>query len=225
MKNLIFQVNIKLDGIKTSGKKKFIHYSNLYDFSNQRAKEYAEKVGADYICLKNTDWLGKDYAPVYHKLFIYELSKTYDKIFYIDSDSIITKKCPNIFEYDKFSAILDGRDTLSAISVRKRKNQIHSLPESHKYFQSGMVLFDKFFFENTKDKWREELDFWKTVKNAQHDQSIFNVLVSKYYGEYNILNPDWGAWWKRGKYILHYTGHKQKEKWTKEKFDNFESKL
>ena len=43
MKNLIFQVNIKSNGVKTSGRKKFKHYSNLYDFSNQRAKEYAKK--------------------------------------------------------------------------------------------------------------------------------------------------------------------------------------
>ena len=225
MKNLIFQVNIKSNGVKTSGRKKFKHYSNLYDFSNQRAKEYAKKVGADYICLKNTDWLGKDYAPAYHKLFVYELSKTYDKIFYTDSDAIFTKICPNIFEYNNFSAVQDHGNTTNGINKRKGKNEIHSLPTSHNYFQSGMVLFDKRFFELTKDRWKEEFDIWKIVKNGQHDQSVLNVLVSKYYGEYNVLDPDWGAWWKSGKYIIHYTGHIRKEEWTEDKFYKFENKL
>ena len=88
-----------------------------------------------------------------------------------------------------------------------------------------MVLFDKKFFELTKDYWREELEYWKNVKNGQHDQSVFNVLVSKYYGEYNVLNPDWGAHWKTGKYIVHYTGHIRKKEWTEDKFNKFESKL
>ena len=225
MKNLVFQINISSNVVETSGRKKFKHYPNLYNFSNQKAEEYAKKVDADYICLKNKDWLGEEYAPAYHKLFVYELSKTYDKIFYSDADAIITKSCPNVFKYDTFSAILDGRNSSSGVSVRKRKNEIHSLPDTHNYFQSGMILFDKKFIELTKDRWKEELDFWKDVKSGQHDQSVLNVLVSKYYGDYNILSPDWGAWWKRGKYIIHYTGHIQKKEWSEDKFNKFESKL
>ena len=46
---------------------------------------------------------------------------------------------------------------------------------------------------------------WKNIKNGQHDQSILNVLASKYYGEVNVLDFDWGAHWKRGKYIVCYS--------------------
>ena len=72
MKTLVFQVNIKPNGVKTSGRKRFTYSNSLYDFSNRRAEEYANQVGADYFCLSNTDWLGDNYAPCYHKLYIYE---------------------------------------------------------------------------------------------------------------------------------------------------------
>ena len=62
MKSLVFQVNIKPNGAKTSGRKRFSYSISLYDLSNRRAEEYANKVGADYFCLSNTDWLGDNYA-------------------------------------------------------------------------------------------------------------------------------------------------------------------
>ena len=36
----------------------------------------ANKFGADYFCLNNTDWLGNEYGVIFHKLYIYELFKT-----------------------------------------------------------------------------------------------------------------------------------------------------
>tara|TARA_Y100000361_G_C11149848_1_gene340380 strand:- start:41 stop:721 length:681 start_codon:yes stop_codon:yes gene_type:complete len=226
MKTLVFQINIKPNNFKWSGRKKFEYSNSLYDFSNQRAKKYANKFGADYFCLDNTNWLGNDYAPTFHKLYIYELFNKYDKIFYLDSDAIITKICPNIFEYHKVSAVLDDAiHTPSGEKRWKRKLKIHNLPETHKYFCAGVILFDKEFIDKTELYWKEELKNWKDVKNAQHDQSVLNVLVSKYYGEYNILESDWGSWMKNGKYINHYAGPTQTSEWTEEKFLKWESKL
>jgi len=226
--NLVFQVNIKPNGVKTSGKKKFQYSSGLYDFSNQRAKDYADKVGADYFCLNTTDWLGNDYPPCYHKLYVYELLNKYEKVFYLDSDAIITKLCPNIFQFNKLSALLDNTPNTEAGQKKlQRKNTIHNLPSFHDYFCSAVILFDQRFFELTKGYWREELGVWKNVKNGQHDQSIFNVLASKYYGEIKVLDYDWGAHWKRGKYIVNYGGPSYKLEWKKtiKKFKKFEGEL
>tara|TARA_B100000287_G_scaffold428439_1_gene479856 strand:- start:30 stop:704 length:675 start_codon:yes stop_codon:yes gene_type:complete len=224
MKTLVFQINIKPNGVKTSGRKKFVYSNSLYNFSNQRAKEYANKFGADYFCLDNTNWLGNDYAPCYHTLYVYKLYKEYDKILYLDSDAVITKKCPNIFDYNEFSAVIDNAPTPSGQKRLQRKLEIHGIKNQHDYFCSGVILFDKKFLELTEQYWREELEHWKDIKNGQHDQSIFNVLVSKYYGKYNVLSYDWGAHWRTGKYINHYASSKTL-KWTEENFLKWESKL
>ena len=228
MENLVFQVNIKPNGVKTSGRKKFAYSNSLYDFSNQRAKEYASKFGADYFCLKDSDWLGNEYAPCYQKLYLYNIYKDYDKILYVDSDAIITKLCPDIFQFNKLSAVLDNTPNTEAGQKKlQRKNTIHNLPNFHNYFCSAVILFDQRFFGLTKDYWREELSIWKNVRNGQHDQSIFNVLASKYYGEIKVLDHDWGAHWKKGKYIVHYGGpsYKLEVKKTIKKFKKFEGEL
>ena len=149
----------------------------------------------------------------------------YDKIFYLDSDAIITKLCPNIFDYNEFSAVTDNAFTPNGRKRLQRKLEIHGIKNQHDYFCSGVILFDKKFLELTEQYWREELEYWKDIKNGQHDQSVFNVLVSKYYGQFNTLSPDWGAHWKIGKYIKHYSGPTQTSEWTEEKFLKWESKI
>ena len=72
--------------------------------------------------------------------------------------------------------------------------------------------------------WGTNQENWKDVRNAQHDQSVLNVLVSKYYGGYNNLNYDWGAHWRAGKYVNHHAGPRTLS-WTEEKFLKWESKL
>ena len=101
------------------------------------------------------------------------------------------------------------------------------LPLEHQYFCSGIILFNQRFYKKTKKYWREELTKWKDIKNAQHDQSVFNVLVGKYYGKFNVLEYDWGAHWKRGKYIVHYGNPKPKLEFSKtiERFFKYENSI
>ena len=39
-----------------------------------------------------------------------DIFENYDKIFYVDSDAVITKICPNIFEYNTLSAVKDNNN-------------------------------------------------------------------------------------------------------------------
>ena len=71
MANLVFQVNISPNNIKTSGKKKFIYSNDLYSFSNMRAKEYANKYHADYFCLQESWEKLKELGATFHKLYLY----------------------------------------------------------------------------------------------------------------------------------------------------------
>ena len=74
-----------------------------------------------------------------------------------------------------------------------RKNEIHNLPLEHQ--TSGIILFNQRFLRKRLKNIREKnLLNGKMVKNAQHDQSVFNVLVGKYYGKFNVLEYDWGHW-------------------------------
>ena len=226
MENLVFQVNIKPNSGRSEGRKVFHYVSDMYEFSNRRAAEYAEKHNADYFCLREEyDYLGKEYSPAYHKLFIYELFNDYDKIFCVDSDAIITKICPNIFEYDILSATRDNTLTPSGIKREARKHEVFGLKNDYVYFCSGVVLFDKKFYHATKNHWKDVLfEACKNPISHQHDQTVFNVLADRYYGQYNILNDNWGSHRRKGKFVNHYSNTKILD-FSEEKFLSWESKL
>ena len=226
MRNLVFQVNIK-DKNTNKGegyiKRKlgFPYCEELFKYSNLKAKEYADRVGADYFCLRDY-WhvLSDEFAATYHKLYIYELFKKYDKIFYVDSDAIITKICPDVFINNDFCSVRDFPETVWGDRMVKKIKEEGNITNEHIPFCAGIILFNKNFYKKTKDKWRDTLEFWKD-KTSSSDQIIWNKLVSKYYGNYNILEPNWGSWFRKGKYITHYTINKRKRINVVNVIDNF----
>ncbi len=218
-KNLIFQVNIKNPNVKTAGAKTFHYIDDLFKFSNQRAKQYADKVGADYFCLTDSNWLGKDVGPAYHKLFAYKLFELgYDNIFWIDSDAIFTPLAPNVFkQFNQFSAV---REYTKYQNANKR---IGIDPKWH-YFMSGQMMLTRDFYNATKDDWYNVFKQHLNNKFAKHDQGIFNVLVYKHLKKYTDMGGEWGSWEKVGKYIRHFFGYTKKN-WDKQKYLNWEEKL
>ena len=60
----------------------------------------------------------------------------------------------------------------------------------------------------------------KSVK-ACIPKKFRNNYISKYYGNYNILEPNWGSWFRKGKYITHYTINKRKRINVVNVIDNF----
>lgn len=61
-------------------------------------KQYADRIGCDYICMDEID---KNYHPlsfVVYEAYNHFCSTDYDKMLYVDWDIIISKKAPDIFE-------------------------------------------------------------------------------------------------------------------------------
>ena len=61
---------------------------------NRSIKEYAERIGADYVELTNKTqlWWG------YEKFRVYEYAQQYDYTIYIDADCVVSANCPNLVD-------------------------------------------------------------------------------------------------------------------------------
>lgn len=69
------------------------------DFTHPLFRTYADKCDADFRIIKGkAPFLDDDNQPHYRILKVFELLQTYDRILCLDSDMIINKNCPNIFE-------------------------------------------------------------------------------------------------------------------------------
>jgi len=104
MKKLIYQVYLG-------------NRSKLYDFCTNSVKEYAEKIGADYICQtkpilriapdpfmnqregKTGGWKKLGYLPILEKENSWNHFKNYDFCCIIDADIYIKPETPDIFNY------------------------------------------------------------------------------------------------------------------------------
>jgi len=90
--------------------------SKLYQHCIQSAKDYAEKVGADYHLLtepklrivpdvfrteregKCGGWRNLGYLPIFEKQNVFEFFDDYDQILYLDCDIYVRPEASNIFE-------------------------------------------------------------------------------------------------------------------------------
>jgi len=99
----------------------------MTDITHPLLKEYAKKCNADFIIFDHKPQLNTDdNKPHYRILKAQELLKDYDRILFLDSDMIINKNCPNIFDEvpvdcigsvfeDKGSRLKDRRDKIKGI--------------------------------------------------------------------------------------------------------------
>lgn len=132
MKRLIYQVYV--------GKP-----SRLYDHCTKSVKEYADRIGADYVCQTSpilmirpnpftsnrskeaVDRLG--YLPIYEKENAFDYLDRYDQIAIIDSDIYIRPNAPDIFPElppeSPFGAVVERTMPITGEYAKKIYNYSH----------------------------------------------------------------------------------------------------
>lgn len=192
--NLVLQVNINL----ATPENRFPVLDHLLEDSVTSARSYAKKLNADYH-----QFIGPRFYPYYsvcmEKFCVYDKKfENYEKIFLLDTDTIIHNECPNIFIYNEFSARPEPE-------TRHKKKILKNLlidNLEHNYFNSGVILFTRDFLSDTK-KYVEQLSEIKLCYDKKeldfYDQRIFNSIVSKRHIKYNELEYSWNC-------VPHYTG-------------------
>jgi len=75
------------------------HVKWCSDISHPIFKKYAKKCNADFVVLSHkAPFLTDDNLPHYRILKIRELLDKYDRVLHLDTDMIINKGCPNLFD-------------------------------------------------------------------------------------------------------------------------------
>jgi hypothetical protein len=213
MKRLILQVNIPMPKLNYAYNKTFRYVEDLYDLSITQAKKYAERTDSEYMQITDCSFL-PDKHPMYQRLKFFELDQ-YDEILYIDCDAVILNGAPNIFELYKdheFSAVIGTNwHSTSAYNQtqRQRFNKNYGASANFYPFCSGVLLIKKSFIQKCQPFWRNYIDSFDNGKNQ--DEGLLNRCVIDLGEHYNQMDPDWGAIWKKGKYVVHLAGHRKND--------------
>ena len=86
---------------------------DLSDISHPIIKRYAAQCSADFMIMDHEPPSDSgDNRPHYRILKHYELHETYDRILHLDTDTLLSPHCPNLFDivpYDKIGTIYEDK--------------------------------------------------------------------------------------------------------------------
>jgi len=86
---------------------------HISDISHPIIKEYASRIGADFMIMDHEPPSDSgDNRPHYRILKHYDLHDSYDRILHLDTDTLLSPKCPNLFDvvpYDKIGTIYEDK--------------------------------------------------------------------------------------------------------------------
>ncbi len=211
MKRAILQVQIKPEPNQQKLTRTFHHMEDLYNLSAQQAKSYASQCNADYVQITDCNFL-PDKHPAFQRLKLFEMD--YDQILYLDSDAIIMNDVPNIFDMyqdHEFCATMDINWHSSSEYYKKVREKVctrYNASQNYLPFCSGVMLMNRDWIAKAKNIYKKYL--YEFDKNGYYDQGIMNSVVVEMGEQYTVLPEDWGAWYKKGKYIIHLATNKKK---------------
>ncbi|PCI28431.1 hypothetical protein COB55_03860 [Candidatus Wolfebacteria bacterium] len=125
-------------------------FTHITDLTYKSLIDYSEKCGADFVKLtKSVDNVDSDGKSHYKVLNNYDALEEYDRIVHLDSDILISKNCPNIFELvpeDKVGVVYEDKGT----RIEHRKEVMENIQKTfgdigwtQGYPNTGLIVASK----------------------------------------------------------------------------------
>lgn len=187
---------------------------SISDMTHPILKQYAEKCGADFLVISDC----KDLHMHYRILQFYDLFEKYDKILSVDSDVIITKRCPNIFE-----VVPDGMIASVYEDVGSRRNDRRSRIKAVQkkfgdvgwesgYINTGFALFPSYYKDIFKIESKDDLwdglgfdDVFLGYRIKKFGYKFYELPIA--YNYMSLFQEKWSSFKSRGEaFVVHYAG-------------------
>lgn len=185
----------------------------MSEITHPTIKQYADKCKADFMIL--SDDLGLR-STHYRILKLYDLFSKYDRIVSIDTDALVLKRTPDIFEHVPFYAIgsiLEDKGTRQD----DRRNRIQAIQNRFKdvkwktgYINTGFIIFSKChkdIFKYSQDKLWYNLGYDDVYLGYMIHKLGFDVLeLEPKWNFMSMFSEDWCGLSKSDAYVIHYAG-------------------
>jgi lipopolysaccharide biosynthesis glycosyltransferase/glycosyltransferase involved in cell wall biosynthesis len=133
----------------------------------------------------------------YYRLYFLSLMKNYEKVLYLDSDTLVNADVASLYDTNLNGYDLAATYDVIVTSWRTYQNEMTEyflklgFKESERYFQAGVILFN---VKEMRERYKQD-DIIKQANENQyllHDQDLLNVLCKskvKFIGqEWNVFN-------------------------------------
>ena len=186
-------------------------------------KMFAEKWQADFRVLDDQSYNRSNLNLWnYRTMVFYDWLETYDRILYLDSDIVINKNCPNIFDvvpYDTIGFVFEDKGSRLK-DRRKRIVHIKSIHGGNEdwvsgYFNGGMLLVSRphreIFTKINGRLWGEDFKVFGAIQAHLGYQIMKQghkyVDLGHKWNHMSIFSESWNGGLSRfDSYIIHYAG-------------------
>lgn len=189
------------------------------DITHKAIKYYADKWGADFITLDYVDppVITDDNHPHWRIIEVYNLYEKYDRILVLDSDIVMTKECPNLFEivnYDKIGTIFEDKGSRAPYrkkSIMAIQKKYGNIEWRDGYINTGVFLTSKIH----KDIFKPIKGEYYTAYGSDDVHIGYNINklgfkikeLSFKFNHMTMFSEDWNNRANRfDSYIIHYAG-------------------
>ena len=186
-------------------------------------RKFAEKWGAEFKVIDSILYSMLDGTLGHFRITaLYDLLETYDRIFHLDSDIVINKNCPNIFEivpYDTIGLVFEDKGS----RLKNRRTRIFQIKNlfgdnekwTSGYFNSGMFIASSLHKEMlTRMKGRYWGENFKVEDAGQThlcyqlmNQGHKHIDLGYKWNHMSMFSEAWnGSASRFDSYIIHYAG-------------------
>lgn len=189
-------------------------YNFLSQLTHPTLKYYAEKINADFMAI--TEPQISNSTPHWEKFLISDLLKEYDRIIYLDTDLIVRKDTPNLFDqvpYFELGMLDEAPYTENRVlSFQQACNDYGVLCKDWdgKYYNTGVMVISrphKNIFEKPE---KEIFNFYEqtyiNMKIATTKTQVHNLEY--WFNRMSCFDPHIGEN-RHSSYIIHYAGFPQ----------------
>jgi hypothetical protein len=181
-------------------------YESMRAVSEPTFKAYADRIGADYICIDKPLW--NMARPHFEKWQMFSLLFIYDRILFLDGDMLVTPDCPDLFAmlpYDRLAGFYEDEIADRQSMIMGSQKELGDIGWRKDYLNSGMGVYSwihRPLFHKARGKY---------VIAPAGEQSEYNYRIVK--GDYKTCrlpycfnHMDMCGTSFAGSYIIHYAG-------------------
>lgn len=198
-------------------------WNEMADLTHPLMQSYSKKINSEFIILnyEQIKEMGVSTDVGYEKYQLYNLLKTYERVIFLDTDIIIRKNCPNLFEivpedslgafdessYWIYSREIDHRERI--LGIQKHYNV--DLGWRMQYVNTGVMVLSQ------KHRDAFKLEHGTLVDLREQSQLNFNFKklgfwihdIGRRFNCMDFINPTQ----RFDSYILHYAGKGFTSEW------------
>jgi len=178
-------------------------------------QRYADKCDADFLSIIDPRGL----HPHYRILQFYEMFDEYERILSIDSDILILKTCPNIFDevpYEKIGTIFEdvgSRKDDRRERIQKAQEKYGDIKWTEGYPNSGFMVVSNIhksiFYHDENTELYDDLGFDDVYLGYQINKEKIEIHELSYkFNFQSLMSEDWNNNESRfGAHCIHYSGN------------------